>query len=157
MVLKKECAFSCGITVLSVSVILLVKITYLNCRPSTLWRLAAFGDFWKKKTTETHVALHGNFSRLVSATGLVKASKDAASLLVCTQKNIFGWGCGFFVSYVISGRLLVHLGPLYLALGANCYMVVFCWSFYWKLGYNPSFLILWMTCWSFRIKSYDLK
>ena len=26
------------------------------------------------------------------------------------------------------------------------------WSFYWKLGYNPSLLILWMTCWSFRFK-----
>ena len=33
---------------------------------------------------------------------------------------------------------------------------VFCWSFYWKLGYNPSLLILWMTCWGFGFKSYDL-
>jgi len=28
-------------------------------------------------------------------------------------------GCEFFVSYVISGGLLGHLGPLYLALSAN--------------------------------------
>jgi len=28
-------------------------------------------------------------------------------------------GCGFFVSDVISGRLLGHLGPLHLALGPN--------------------------------------
>jgi len=27
--------------------------------------------------------------------------------------------CGFFVSDVINGRLLGHLGPLYLALGPN--------------------------------------
>jgi len=27
--------------------------------------------------------------------------------------------------------------------------------FYWKLGYNPSLLILWMTCWGFGFKSYD--
>jgi len=35
-------------------------------------------------------------------------------------------------------------------------MVVFRWSFYWKLGYNPSLLLLWMTCWDFGFKSYDL-
>jgi len=28
-------------------------------------------------------------------------------------------GCGFFVSDVINGGLLVHLGPLYLALGPS--------------------------------------
>ena len=28
-------------------------------------------------------------------------------------------------------------------------------KFYWKLGYNPSLLILWMTCWGFGLKSYD--
>ena len=55
--------------------------------------------------------------------------------------------CGFFVSDVISGGLLGHLGPLCLALGTNCLVVVFRWSFYWKLGYNPSLLILRMTCW----------
>ena len=25
-----------------------------------------------------------------------------------------------------------------------------------KLGYNPSFLILWMTCWGFGFKSCDV-
>jgi len=30
-------------------------------------------------------------------------------------------------------------------------------KFYWKLGYNLSLLILWMTCWCFGFKSYDLK
>ena len=29
-------------------------------------------------------------------------------------------------------------------------------SFYWKLGYNPSLLILWTTCWGFRFKSCDV-
>jgi len=29
------------------------------------------------------------------------------------------WGCGLFVSDIISGGLLGHLGPLYLAMGAN--------------------------------------
>jgi len=83
----------------------------------TLWRPAAFGDF--RKNTETHVVLHRNFSCSVSAMDVVEASKDVASLLVCTKKNFFGWGCGFFVSDIISGRLLGHLGTLYLALNAN--------------------------------------
>jgi len=61
------------------------------------------------------------------------------------------------VSDIISGGLLGHLGPLYLALGANRYMVVFRLRFYRKLGYNLSLLLLWMTCCGFGFKSYDLK
>ena len=66
-----------------------------------------------------HVALRRNFSGPVCSTDLVKVSKDVASLLVCTWKNFFAWGSVFFVSDVISGGLLGHLGPLCLALGAN--------------------------------------
>jgi len=51
---------------------------------------------------------------------LVQVSKHVASILVCTRKKLFGWGRRFFVSDVISGGLLGHLGPLCLALGANC-------------------------------------
>jgi len=29
-------------------------------------------------------------------------------------------------------------------------------SFYWKLDYNPSLLILWMTCWGFGFKCCDV-
>ena len=65
-------------------------------------------------------------------------------------------GCVFFVSDVMSRGLFGHLGPLCLALGANHLVVVFRWSFYWKLGYNPSLLILWMTCWGFGFKSCDV-
>jgi len=66
------------------------------------------------------VALRGNFSGPVCSTDLVKVSKNAASLLVCTRKKIFCLGgAGFFVSDIISGGLLGHLGPLCLALGAN--------------------------------------
>jgi len=64
-----------------------------------------------------------------------------------SKKNFCLRCVGFFVTDVINGGLLGHLGPLCLAPGANCYVVIFCWSFYWKLGYNPSLLILWMTCW----------
>jgi len=53
----------------------------------------------------------------VCSTDLVKVSKDTASLLL--EKIFFAWGCGFFVSDVISGGLLGHLGPLCLVLGTN--------------------------------------
>jgi len=39
------------------------------------------------KTAGLHVALRGNLSGPVSATDLVKSSKDSASLVVYTQKN----------------------------------------------------------------------
>jgi len=66
------------------------------------------------------MALRGNFSGPVCSTDPVKVSKEAASLLVCTRKKKFLLrGCGFFVSDIISGGLLGHLGPLCLALGAN--------------------------------------
>jgi len=84
----------------------------------TLWCLAGFGDFGKK-TTGSHVAL--DVHNLVAESGreLFKGSKDTASLVVHTQKIFFGWGCRFFVSDVISGGLLGHLGPLHLAWGSN--------------------------------------
>ena len=67
-----------------------------------------------------HVALRGNISASVQVTDLVKASKYAASLLVCTRKKIYCLGdAGFFVSDVITGGLLGYLGPLCLALGTN--------------------------------------
>jgi len=80
------------------------------------WRPAAFGDF-REKTTGSHVALHVGDSGAESGRELFKGSKDSTSLLVCTGKKFIGWGCGFFLSDVISGGLLGHLGPLHLTLG----------------------------------------
>jgi len=74
----------------------------------------------RKKTAGSHVALRGNISTPVRVTDLVEVSKDAACLQVCTRKKIFWLGsAGFFVSDLISGGLLGHLGQLHLALGAN--------------------------------------
>jgi len=52
----------------------------------TLWCPVGFKDFCAK-TTGSHVALHGNISGLVSATDLVKSSKDLANLVVCNEKT----------------------------------------------------------------------
>ena len=68
------------------------------------------------------MALHRNISTPVLVTDLVEASKDAASLVVCSRKKFFAWGMQFFVSDVISGGIFGHL---HLALGANRQMVVF--------------------------------
>jgi len=85
-----------------------------------------------------------------------KSQKTRQVFYSALKKEFFAWGCGCFVSNIICGGLLGHLGPLCLALGANRQVVVFRSSFYWKLGYNPSLLILWMTCWGFGFKSYDV-
>jgi len=54
----------------------------------SLWRLAAFGDFRKKKRLNAR-----DFAReylaLVMVTDLVESSKDTASLLVWTRKQLF--------------------------------------------------------------------
>ena len=74
----------------------------------------------RDKTNGAHVILRGNFSGPVSTTDLVKSSKGSASLVVYTRKKILVGGLRIFVSDVISGGLLGHLGPLCLALGPNC-------------------------------------
>jgi len=50
------------------------------------------------------------------------------------KKKILVLGFRFFVSDVISRVVLGVFGPLRLALGPNRQMVLFCSSFYWKLG-----------------------
>jgi len=50
--------------------------------------------------------------------------RSKSSSLHSKKKFLLG-ECGFFVSDVISGGLLEHLGPLCLALGANRLVVVF--------------------------------
>jgi len=65
------------------------------------------------------VALRGNISTPVRVMDLAEASKHAAGLLVCARKKFFAWGLRFFVSDVMSGGLLGHLGPVCLALGTN--------------------------------------
>jgi len=45
------------------------------------------------------VALSKNFSNPVSATDLVKSWKDSASLMVCTQKQIFWLGGADFCEW----------------------------------------------------------
>jgi len=84
----------------------------------TPWRLGGFGDF-RKKNSSFWLPYQSPSSSADSGREMFNGSNGSASLVDCTQKNFFAWGCGFFVSDIISGGLLGHLGPLCLALGAN--------------------------------------
>jgi len=61
----------------------------------TLCHPASFGYFCTR-TTGTHVALCTRNSAAGRGRELFKGSKDVASLLACTQKNIFYWGLWIF-------------------------------------------------------------
>jgi len=55
----------------------------------------------RKKTADLHMALRRNISAPVRVTDLVEASKDAASLVVCTQKKFFCLGGAGFLSMTL--------------------------------------------------------
>ena len=72
------------------------------------------------------------------------------------EKNFLVRGCRFFVSNVISAGLLRHLAHFTWPWAQTIRWQYFSEVCYWKLGYNLSLLILWMTGWGFAFKSYDL-
>ena len=63
-----------------------------------IWRPAGFGDF-RAKTIGFHVTLRTRNSDAESGGDLFKGSKDAASLLVCTRKKLFGLGVQIFCEW----------------------------------------------------------
>jgi len=82
----------------------------------TLWHPTAFGDFRKKKRLNTRGFVR-EFIRcgMLYRPGKSLKRRGKSSSLHSKKKFLLG-GCRFFVSDVISGGLLGHLG---LALGAN--------------------------------------
>jgi len=111
-----------------------------RCALLTLWRPLGFRNFRKKSLNAHGFAREFLWSGMLYRPGK-SLKRHGKSSSLHSKKNFLLGGCGFFVSDVISGGLLGHLGPLCLALGTNRQVVVFRWSFYWKLGYNPSLLI----------------
>jgi len=87
----------------------------------------ASGWFWQfsQKISSFRLPYQRPSSSTDCARELFNGSNGLASQVDCTRKKFFAWGCGFFVSDVISGGLFGHLGPLCLALGANRKVVVF--------------------------------
>ena len=82
----------------------------------------ASGCFWGFKKKKRLNACGFVWEYLCSCTGYwtgrsVKRRGKSSSLH--SKKIFLLGGCGFFVSDVISGGLLGHLGPLWLALGTN--------------------------------------
>jgi len=84
----------------------------------TLWRLLGFGDFRKKTPKRTWLSAGISPVRYARRPGK-SLKRRSKSFSLHSNKNFLLGGCGFFVSDVISGGLLGHLGPLCLALGAN--------------------------------------
>jgi len=60
----------------------------------TLLCPACFENFYEKNVS--HMALQEHNSSAENRRELLKGSKDSASLLVCTQKELFGWGVRIF-------------------------------------------------------------
>jgi len=88
--------------------------------PLTLLRPVLFEDFAPKRKNRSHMALHERNSGAECCRELFKGSNDSASLLVRIEKKFLVRWCRFFLSNVISGGLLGHLGPRHLALDPNC-------------------------------------
>jgi len=102
------------------------------------------------------MALHGNISTPVQVMDLVEASKDAARLLLCTRKKFFARGMRFFCEWRHKWRTFRPPWPTLPGPGRQLLDGSILLKFFWKLGYNPSLLILWMTCWGFGLKNYDV-
>jgi len=107
----EELSSSCHLLLMCVLHVVKVKVT--------LWRPAAFGDFRKKKRLNARGFVQEYLrSCLGYGPGRNVKRRSKSSSLHSKKKFLVG-GCGFFVSDIISGGLLGHLGPLCLALGAN--------------------------------------
>ena len=78
----------------------------------TPWRLGGFGNF-PKKNSSFRLPYQCPSSSVDCARELFNSSNGSASLVDCTRKKIFAWGCGFFVTDVISE---VVLGSFWLML-----------------------------------------
>ena len=86
----------------------------------TLRRLTVFGDFRKKKRLNAlGFAWEFLWSGMLCRPGK-RLKRRGKSSSLHSKKNFLLGGCEFFVSDVISGGLLGHLGPLFLALSTNC-------------------------------------
>ena len=78
------------------------------------------------KTSTFRLSYQRHRSSIDCARELFKPLNDLASLLVCTQKNFFGWGSGFFVSEVISEVVFRPFWIMLPDLGPNRYAKIFC-------------------------------
>jgi len=81
-------------------------------------RLGGFGDFHKKNSS-FRLLYQRPSSSADCARELFNGSKGSASLVDCTRKKFFAWGCCFFVSDVISEVVLGSFWLMLPGLGPN--------------------------------------
>ena len=117
----------CRLVTNSLTYILTVSVRYFECHGtprcdhSILNTLAPgwFQGFSKKKRLNAR-----GFAQEFLRSGMLyrpgnKFKRRGKSSSLHSKKKFLLGGCGFFMSDVINGGLLGHLGPLCLALGAN--------------------------------------
>jgi len=130
--------------------------TYLEnanvCIRTTLWRLAAFGDFRKKTPKRTWLCAGISPVRLLYRIGQSLKRRGKSSSL--HSKKFFAWGMRFFCEWRHKRSTFRPPWPTLPSPGHQPLGGSSC--FYWKLGYSPSLLILWMIYWGFGFKSCDV-
>jgi len=92
-----------------------VKLSYSSATYLTL-REPVYDTFvprFRPKNSSFRLPYQRHSSSADCARELFKGSNKSASLLVCTRKKFFGWGCRFFVSDII---IEVVLGSFWLML-----------------------------------------
>ena len=136
-----------------------VNLTALSCRNKTstltFWHPVGFGDSCAK-TSGSHVALRARNLGTENGRELFKGSKDA-SLLVCTQKKFFGWGVLIFCKWCHKWKAFRTPWPTSPGHGPKLFYGSILLKFLLETRLQSESLILWMTCWGFGFKSYDLK
>jgi len=110
-----EIKILCKLPVLSLLMLIYVTILIIL----TLWHPVGFGDFRRKRLNARGFAREFLRSGMLDRPGKCLKRRGKSSSLHSKKFFLLG-GCRFFVSDIISGGLLGHLGPLCLALGTNC-------------------------------------
>ena len=124
----------------------------------TLLKTPGFGNFCKKNSS-FRLPYQRPSSSADCARELFSGSNESASLVDYTWKKIFCLGVQFFCEWRHKWRSFsppwpTSPGPECQPLGGSISLKFLLET---TVGYNPSLLILWMTCWGFRFKSCDLK
>ena len=130
-------------------------------RPKTkLFSVNTFRAAWFRRFSQKNSSFRLPYQRPSSsadcARELFSGSNGSASLVDYTRKKIFARGVQFFCEWCHKWRTFWPPWPTLPGPGRQPLGVSISLKFLLETGYNPSLLILWMTCWGFGFKSCDV-